>query len=122
MKDKHTKHFNLAKRLAKKSNHPRYQMSCVIVKGNTIISTGYNQLKTHPKSPHKWNMIHAEFAAVLGTPAAQLRGSTVYVYRELKNGESALAKPCKSCMKMLSDCEISRVFYSTANGYDSIEY
>jgi deoxycytidylate deaminase len=116
MSKKHSKYFSLAKTLSKKSNHPQYQMGCVIVKKNNVVSTGFNQLKTHPKSPHAWNMIHAEFAAILGVSASDLEGSTVYVYRELKNHEPAMAKPCKTCHKMLFNLGVKEVYFTTPTG------
>lgn len=121
-KSKHNKYFELARRLSLKSDHYQYHLGCVLVKKSKVISVGWNMLKTHPKSPHKWNMIHAEFHAILGVPAADLRGSTIYIYRENKKGEPALAKPCKSCYKMLEDCDIKTVYHTINGSVTSYDY
>jgi deoxycytidylate deaminase len=120
--DKHNRYFQLAKRLSCKSDHHQHKLGCVIVKGNSVISTGYNQIKTHPLSPHAWKMVHAEFSAVLGISASDLKGSTVYVYRETKSGELALAKPCIYCHKMLENCDIKTVYYTIKGGIESFNF
>lgn len=40
----------------------------------------------------------------------------IYLYREYKNGELALSRPCDSCYKLLSDLGIKHVFYTTPHG------
>lgn len=115
--DKNKKYFDLAKNMSMKSDHRQYKLGCVIVKKNTIISTGYNQLKTHPKSPDKWKMIHAEFSAIYNIPQDLLKGSTAYVYREFKTGKTALAKPCKDCENLLRTNGIKTVYFTTTLGY-----
>lgn len=44
---------------------------------------------------------------------------TVYVYRELKNGELALAKPCPACEQALRSLGIKKVAYTVDGGYVS---
>jgi tRNA(Arg) A34 adenosine deaminase TadA len=41
----------------------------------------------------------------------------IYIYREYKNGALAMSRPCRSCFHLLKDMGISRVFYTTENGY-----
>lgn len=41
----------------------------------------------------------------------------IYLYRELKDGSLALARPCRSCFHLLQDCGIRKVYYTTENGY-----
>lgn len=119
---KHIRYFELAKKLSKKSNHHQYKLGCVIVKGKKIVGLGYNQLKSHPKSPHKWSQIHAEFHALIGTHTADLQGASVYVFRQNKHHELAIAKPCKCCEKMLRDCNVKRVFFTVGSGYESYSF
>lgn len=120
--DKHKKHFELARRLSKKSNHYQYRLGCVIVRHKTVIGIGYNQLKSHPKSPHAWKMIHAEFHALLGAIPSELNGADVYVYREHKDGSLAMARPCPSCHKMLEACGVRTINFTTEKGYDSYSF
>ena len=113
------RYFNLAKRLAKKSNHSQHQIGCVIVKKKRIISVGWNEIKTSPKSPNPYYSRHSEFNAVLGVPVADLRGSEVYVYRETRDGKLAMSRPCSDCLKMLKSLDIDIIHYSSYNSYRS---
>ena len=113
------RYFDLAKRVARKSNHHRYHIGCVIVKSNKILSFGFNQLKSHPKSPNKYKALHAEVHAVIGVSIHELKNADVYVYRENTLG-IALAKPCPTCMKMLLDLDVKNIYYTNNGGYDAI--
>lgn len=116
------KHYLLAQKLASKSDHHTYKLGCVIFRNNNVIGVGFNKIKTHPKSPHKWKMIHAEFDALIGVQASDLRGSSVIVYRESKAGNIGLAKPCKSCEGLLFQVGIEKVYYTTDNGISCYEF
>lgn len=113
------RYFDLAKRLSKKSTHHQQMLGCVIVNHGRVVGVGYNQIKSHPKSSHKYKRIHAEFHALLGVAPADLDGSTVFVYRETKCGNKGLAKPCPSCHKMLLDAGVETVIYTTIEGWES---
>lgn len=41
----------------------------------------------------------------------------IYLYRELKNGKLAMARPCRSCFHLLRDLGVRKVFYTTENGF-----
>jgi len=115
------RYFELAKKLSRKSDHHRHKLGCVIVNRNKIVGVGWNLLKTHPSSRNKYRTIHAELAAILGIDPADLHGSSVYVFRESTHG-LALAKPCPTCNKMLQDCGVREVIYTTNEGYDTYSY
>ncbi len=113
----------LAKNLAQKSNHHKYKYGCILFHRHKIISTGWNIKRTHPKSPHPWKHTHAEFYTILGVPANELEGASIFVYMERKNnGSKGIGKPCKFCNRMLEDCGIKEVIYSTNEGYDTYSY
>lgn len=112
-----SKFFKLAKKLSEKSDHHSHHLGCVIVNKNSVISVGFNQLKTHSKSPHKYKMLHAEISALLGNTYRELKGCTAYIYREHRSGEKALAKPCPSCEIALKEAGIKKVCYTTEEGY-----
>lgn len=114
--NRHEKYLELAKRLSKKSNHHRYHHGCIIVNKNTIVGFGYNQLKSHPKSPNRYKQIHAEFHAMLGVSTDDLFGSVVYVYRENKSGKIGMSKPCPDCERLLYQSGIKQIFFTTDNG------
>lgn len=106
------KHINILKRLLTYSDHPKYQISCILTKGNKIISLGFNKYKTHPKSLSEFKYIHAELDAVLDNKFTDLDGCTAYIYREHKDGTPALAKPCPTCMQTLKLAGIKKICYS----------
>lgn len=104
-------------------------MGCVLVKKNKVISTGFNSTKTHPiqkmynkeryecdTTPHT---IHAEVSAISHVIHKNINWSNVevYIYREHKNGNLAMARPCKACMKLIQNLGIKRIHYTTSEGY-----
>lgn len=111
------KYFDLAKKLSVKSTHPKHQLGCVIVSKNEIVGLGVNKFKTHPKSNHPFQMIHAELDATLGLPRTALKGSDVYVYRETKDGKKANSKPCPYCEAALREVGVRHIFYTTEHGF-----
>jgi deoxycytidylate deaminase len=95
-------------------------MGAVIAKGNKTLGFGFNTLKTHPKSPHNFNQIHAEFMAALNCNF-DVKGATVYVFRQHKDGTWAKAAPCASCRKFLLECGIKEIVYSFEGHYKKEE-
>ena len=100
-----------------------------MVKKNNVISTGYNQNKTHPLQ-EKYNEIsldfvkskaklHAEIDALISAGNNTI-DATLYVYRQGRDGICRLSKPCPACMKMIKDCKIKRVVYTIENGIKEI--
>lgn len=111
------KFFDLAKKLSKKSDY-HHKIGSVIVKKNRILGVGFNKpYKTSPHSNHPFRTIHAELDAILDANKEDLKGSTIYVYRELRNGKIASAKPCAHCQELLKRYEIKRVFYTDEGTY-----
>lgn len=110
------KHFSLAKKLSKQSTHPKHQLGAVIIKGNTVLSIGFNKYKTSPRSNHPWAFIHAENSCLNSLDKSAV-GADIYVYRETKSGMLANSKPCKYCYQMLKRAGIRRVYYTVDNGY-----
>lgn len=125
----HKAYFAAAKAVSELSNHPVYKIGAIVVSKHKIISSGYNSdTKTHPlqKRYNKYRFTeeghhkcHAELSALLPLIKnnVDLSNANIYVYREHKNHHLACARPCPSCMKLIRDCGIKKVFYSTENGY-----
>ena len=92
-------------------------MGAVIVKKKPIMACS-NIVKTHPiyANPYEGNVgsLHAEIRCVLHLGDEDLRDSTIYVYREFKNGEPALARPCTMCRTVLREVGVKEVFYTTS--------
>lgn len=110
------KHFQLAKKLSAFSDHPQHKLGAVITRGNRVISLGFNKNTTHTRSPHRWNRLHAEIAAIIRSKES-LDGAEIYVYRETKMGNLGLARPCESCFGMIREVGIKKIYFSSETGY-----
>ena len=123
------KFFEVARAVSLLSCFQRSRVGCVFVKHGKIIASGVNSTKTHPLQKkyniHRFNddttrhSIHAEMSAYINALKNNNDFSdvVVYVYRETKDGHIAMARPCASCMKMLTDIGVKTVKYSTDIGY-----
>ena len=126
------KFFNMAKNASKFSDFPKQKIGAVAVYKNRIIATGYNVVKENPlqKYYNKYrgfdtdtakNMLHAEMMCILRIKELDMDYYKVhiFVYRELKDGSLALAKPCPACMQAIKDLGIKNIHYT---GKDSFIY
>lgn len=116
------KFFDLAAKLAQQSTHHSHKFGCVIVDKDKIVSVGTNKIKTHPKSGHRFNMLHSELSALFTAKFKDLKGCTAYVYRETNCGATRLAKPCSICEAALREAGIRKVYYTTDSGYEMEKY
>ena len=109
-----TKFMELAKRESRKSTH-EFPMGAVLV-GKRPLARGFNTEKTHPKyaNPveHLGTSIHAEMACLIDASDTFFVHDTMYVYREDKQGNPALSRPCPNCQKELKARGITTVIYS----------
>ena len=81
--------------------------------------------KTHPINKRFYDSNfevgqHAEINACLGVDPVDLVGAELYVYRILKDGSPALARPCRMCQNYLRSVGVKKVYYTTRNGFDSL--
>lgn len=128
----HKAYFEAARAVAQLSDFPRVQIGCVIVLGHHIISSGCNQTKTAPiqKKLNKYRFseddsstqhaLHAEVNALkplMGRKDIEFKNIEVYVYRAYKNGDLALARPCRSCIALLRSLGIRHLYYTGSNSY-----
>lgn len=115
------KYFDIAKRLAAKSNY-KFKLGAVIVNKRGIpVGFGYNTNKTHTRSNTPYRTVHAELHAILDCSKEDLKNAEVYVYRQLKDGTPALARPCQHCMELLRLANVSKVYYTSEKGFESYE-
>lgn len=105
------KYENVLRCLASFSNHKQHKVSCIIVKSGNVVGTGYNIVRTSPKSDHIFRQVHAEFRA-LSEAGENAKGSIAYIFRQHKNGSLAIAKPCGSCEDLLKENGVKKVIYS----------
>lgn len=92
------------------SKSKRKKVGALVVKGNTIISDGYNGTPTgFPNDCEDidgnthWYVLHAEANAILKTARStqDISGSTLYV----------TLSPCRDCSKLIIQSGIKRVIY-----------
>lgn len=121
-------YFRAAESVASLSNH-RCKMGCVVVKSHRIISSGHNSATTthafQTKIDQKYfncdcaGYLHAETDALLPliNSKMDLSQATIYVYRNMKDGSSGMARPCPRCMGLIKSLGIKRINYSTQDGF-----
>lgn len=108
MRPDYARHLPLARSVAAKSNHQRFNLAAVCVRGGAVLSVGYNRLTSDPKA--YWGCsLHAELDAILG--AGDLSGSKILVYRFTKTGSLANSKPCALCAEAIRRAGIRSVIY-----------
>ena len=101
-------------------------MGAVLVKGGSIISTGYNKTRAiqfGPKFGYWEGSLHAEVDCLIGIDKSVSSGCDLYVFRSFKNGNYALARPCDCCLAFIATMGIRRIYYSddSEKGYGVIK-
>lgn len=108
------------------------RIGCVVVwKGNIIAKSNnksrtstvqwrYNALRFDTSTNHYYpSCVHAEIAALNKIKYLDIDFSKVdvYVYRELRNGTRACARPCIACESFMRDLGITHVCYTMENSF-----
>lgn len=121
-------YFNAAKAISSMSDH-KQKLGCVVVLGHKIVSSGCNSNSRKHKMQALLDkkefgsecpgFLHAETDALLPLIRnnINLQFATIYIYREHKNGEVGMARPCSRCMKVIKRCGIQKIKYTTESGY-----
>lgn len=102
-----------------------------IYKGS-IVASAFNSNKTSPlqakynvyrfRDSNTLDKVHAEVALIqklrwkFGDSIAWDKVH-IYLYREYKDGRLAPSRPCPSCMAMLKEIGVKKIFYTTEDGY-----
>ena len=127
--------FTLARNASEFSDSPKFKMGAVAVYKSRVIAVSFNKTKGCPIQ-EKYNVYrgfeipfnrygtHAEMGCISQIMNLDIDFSKVhiYVYRENKNGDLAMAKPCPACEKAMRDLGIKNVDYTCINGKTSITY
>lgn len=127
------RYLSMAKNVSTLSDFPRYKLGAIVIYKGSILAHGNNSCKTSPvqKKYNKernykteasfkhTNCTHAEVNCLNKIKYLDIDFSktSLFVYREHKNGTKALARPCPACSKMIRDIGIKNVYYTTENGY-----
>lgn len=129
----HRAYFKAAKAIAGLSDFPRVNIGCCAVYKHKIISSGCNSMKTNPTQKrlnvHRFDAdtpatLHAELSCLL--PIINRRDIdfsdvSLYIYREFKSGDLALARPCASCEALIRSLGIRNIYYTGSQSYISEE-
>src|SRR5687767_242881 len=108
--------FRLAKEISQYSEHHQHKLGAVIFVKNKPVAFGFNQKKTHPimAKLNSKRTTHAEIAAVSAIKnKKRLKGATIVVYRQQKDGSPGMARPCDCCEKILTQYGIDKIIYTT---------
>lgn len=129
----HRAYFKAAKAISELSDFPKVKIGCCAVYKHKIISSGCNSIKTNP-TQKRLNIyrfdadtpatIHAELSCLLpliNRKDINFRDVSLYVYREYKSGDLALARPCPSCMKLLTELGIRNIYYTNLGRFSHEE-
>lgn len=128
MTRKHKSFFESAKAVSKMSDFKRVHIGCIVTDGHRIISSGFNTNKTHPvqKRLNKERFdedtrhtLHSEVAALIPIMKEDIDFNKVevFTYREYINGGMAMSRPCPSCMRLIKELGIKKIWYTTPDGY-----
>lgn len=129
----HRAYFKAAKAMSELSEFKQYHIGAVAVCGHKIISSGSNSNKTNPVqkrfNKHRFDAetrhtIHAELACLLpllNRKDINFSDVSLYIYREHKSGDLALAKPCASCEALIRSLGIRNIYYTGNKSYISEE-
>lgn len=133
MTKKDRAYFNIAKEVSKLSDSPRVQIGACAVYKHKVISTGCNSMRTSPLQK-KYNQYrftaetshtcHAELAclkSLIDRKDIDFKNVELYIYREYKNGNLALARPCISCMELIKQLGIKHIYFTGDQSYVSEE-
>ena len=105
--------MNIAQEVATRSTCDRKHVGAVIVRGKTILSTGYNgsvrgmhhcdEVGHEMENGHCVRTIHAEANAVVQAARNGVRIDKAEIY--------VTASPCYDCFKMIANAGISSIYY-----------
>ena len=111
------------KELEKTNYHP-FKIGACVFKSGRIISIGHNSRKRpttlYPKY-QKYDTIHAEQDAILGTDWKKLKGCSILVLRTTHRKKLGMSYPCKNCIKLINLVGIKKIYYSDRNGIITME-
>jgi dCMP deaminase len=115
--------MNIAEEVATRSTCERKHVGAVIVRGKTILSTGYNgsvrgmahcdDIGHEMEKGHCVRTIHAEANAVVQAARNGVRIENAEIY--------VTASPCYNCFKLIANAGISAIYFGEFYRDDRIE-
>lgn len=122
----HERMLRIAAEFAEMSDVPRHKFGSILVQNKTIVSSGHNQRKTHPKQfllnkrreegKQKRSWVHSEVAC-LSKLRKTTKDATLYISRLGPEGQPLYARPCAACMAEIVRSKVQTIIYTTELGY-----
>jgi len=109
--------MQLAEDQAHKSSQ-NFKHGAVLVRNGKVISSGHNKVTT--RCPSHMYSVHAEMAAIKQSSSNELKDAQLYVVRVRKCGHVAESRPCRKCQQFMKLHGISRCYFTTDDGFDSM--
>ena len=115
--------LTFAKLMAEQSQVKRARVGAVVRTKKGEIYGGCNQAKTHPHLAKltDYPFLHAESAAILKVGLDNCAGATLVVTRINADNELTMAKPCPTCMKLISLAKIKTIYYTNWKGEVNVQ-
>ena len=106
------------------SDHRQHKMGAAVFYKNQFLAAGFNSLKTHPFThyyDHAYTR-HAELHAVAKAKVKKfdLTNTSIYIFRQTKDGDIAMARPCQMCLDYLIMEGIKKVFFTNYGGWERL--
>lgn len=114
--EKDKRFLNIARLESYTSSHLKAKIGCVLVRNGNIISSGYNKMRHTSNNYSRWdNSLHGEVDCLLKAlkKGIEIKNSTLYIFRETRNGKPALCRPCEYCFSMIEELKVKRIVYTT---------
>ncbi len=97
----------------------RHRHGAVVIKGGSVMSTGWNKLKNNPSVLEEGDIkehagVHAE-ADCIKKLGPLVKGSIIYIARINRGGEVRYSEPCKMCKRAISAAGIKKIVYTIDN-------
>ena len=126
MNKKDEKKISIAREVSNMKKNKKVKIGTNIIQKREIISDGNNKHKSHPimkKKKKKYrgfntkeSNIHAEMNALMKCKHINIKGATIYIYRELKDGSLGNCFPCPACQRRIITAGIKRIVYTDYDG------
>lgn len=107
-------------------------IGAVAIYKGSIVATAYNANKTSPlqakynvyrfKDSTTLDKVHAEISLIQKIrwkfgDSIDWSKVQIYLYREYKDGKLAPSRPCESCLTLIKELGIKKIYYTTEDGY-----
>lgn len=124
--------FAFAKEASEMSTFKQHHLGAALIYRGCLLARSWNSYKSAPIQKEynrlrgfdveRWqSTLHAEMSCLSKVRQLDIDFSkaNLFVYREYKNGGTAMARPCPACMAMIKSLGIKNIYYTTPDGYSS---